>query len=156
MHVVSVIIAVIAAVASVGAAVFSYISARRSERASDNIDRRRHLIEAHDKQVGEFRREFSDMMTAMGDVHDLVNMSTVLFRAELVRANPLRTKSLDAIIDNAVSGYIRVLRDPKDTNTKMGDTIARLRNEVREIHETADAKRADLERALNKQHDVEQ
>ncbi len=74
-------VAVVAAVASVYSAVKAARSAEHARRSADGIDRRRHLVEAHDYQERTFRDAHVGLMVAMDSV-DRQNLEAVIARLD--------------------------------------------------------------------------
>ena len=103
-----VVVAIIAALASLAAALFSYRSAVTAQRSADGIDRRRHMIEALDAETDSFRAAVVGYFEALGTMsHDRSAEEWAalgLGRLQVLLTHPLATEGVRSAAANVSGG----------------------------------------------------
>lgn len=134
----------VAAAVSVTGAVLAWLSARRASRLSDSIDRRRHLVDEHDREVAELRTSFAGLLSALGAVNKTMDLKAALFSVEPVLIHPLCTPELEASVTSVVQAWTLAFAARANPGVPFDDLIKAMRTEMRAINEAAAARRRAL------------
>jgi hypothetical protein len=147
----SVVVSVIAAIASVAAAGIAAWGAARASARADGIDRRRHMVEAHDERVASFRaahERFMEVVAVVGhgatELERLGSLGPVLTRLEVLvthpRASEEVTRAGEAVVTDLTDAFARGIEPDSAIQQHLND----LRAAVRAVFVAADAERARL------------
>ena len=129
-------------------ALFAWLSARRANDLADGLDRRRHMIEAHDHEVQEFHGNFATFVERLGATSKFSELKSPLFAAELVLAHPLCTPELELALTAVLQRYMEHMTKTASPRDDFEDLVKVMRTEMRAINESASARRAALVAAL--------
>ncbi|MCO5308052.1 MAG: hypothetical protein M9891_01940 [Austwickia sp.] len=100
-----VVVALIAASASLGGAVTSFLAARRSALAAAETVRRGLVFTEFDKLTQDLRKDYTDFITAV-IAHRKRGDDLVFAFAELLRVNPLATSELEDATENMLRAVV--------------------------------------------------
>jgi hypothetical protein len=132
-----------ATVSALGALV-AWLSANRANKLADGLDRRRHMIEAHDHEVEEFHENFATFVQRLGATSKFEDLKSPLFAAELVFAHPLCTPELERALGAVLWRYLEEMAKRVTSEKQMEELLSEMRKEMRAINESAAARRAAL------------
>ncbi|WP_154793411.1 hypothetical protein [Occultella kanbiaonis] len=145
-------IAVIAAFASVAAAVLSYRSSKSATEGAHRIASLNHRITALDAESAQFREDFRGFHAAMGSVKGLTDVGALLAATEILQANPRSSDALIQVTDTLrgatqaiVGGTAPRFRTAGGTAAPLSDeSFLTLRREFREALAAIARERATL------------
>ena len=131
----------IAAGASIAGASVAAFAAWRANRSADGIDRRRHMIEAHDREIASLESAYANMMGVWGKAKHQDDLSAVAFAAEVVRSHSLCTPQLDHAIANGVVALFRRDSAGGQARPKLNVVMGEIREEAATIASSAKSRR---------------
>jgi hypothetical protein len=96
----AVVVAVIAALASAGAAVLAWLSSRSADRSAREVVSVNHRVASLDREAELLRNDYRDFIRAIGGLRGMKDVGALLSTQEILMANPrcneaLRTSSFN-------------------------------------------------------------
>lgn len=134
----------VAAAVSAFSAVLAWVSARRASTLADGLDRRRHAIEAHDREVAEFRANFATLLGALGAVDKAMDLKAALFTVELVLTHPMCTPALETTVKSVANAWTHAVATRTNPKVDFDGLVTAMRTEMRAINEAAAERRREL------------